>query len=337
MPAPSPSLLAPLYTLGGYRRYFADADFWAPFISQVSSQRGYYYSSPPRSGLPGTFPTFILSDRWVIKFFGPLFDGLACHQTELAVSQLVHPPDFPVPALLASGSLFNGDEAPCPWPYLIYEYIPSLSLGEVYDQVSYPSRLALARQLGKLLSQMHALPIPAYSCLASTWDGYLAFVTRLSSDCQARHIAWDSLPASLLAEIPGYILQPSALLPPTVSPSLLHVDLTRDHLLGDLQAGDWQLRAIIDFGDALTGDLFYELVVLHLEIFDADPSLLCAFLDAYQPSLFHRQDFVHKAMTLTLLHPYDAFATLFSRHPDLRHSPTLASLASRLWGLPPLP
>jgi hygromycin-B 7''-O-kinase len=337
MPVPSPSLLAPLYNLDDYRRYFTDADYWAPFISSVASQRGYYYSSPPRSGLPGTFPTFILSDRWVIKFFGPLFDGLACYQTELAVSQLVHPPEFPVPVLLASGSLFTGDEAPFPWPYLIYEYIPSPSLGEVYDQVSFPSRLALACQLGELLSRMHALPIPALSSLSSTWDAYLALLTRLSTDCQARHVAWGSLPPALLAEIPSYLLPPSSLLPPAASPSLLHVDLTRDHLLGDLHSNDWHLRAIIDFGDALTGDLLYELVVLHLEIFDADPSLLCAFIDAYHPSPFHRQDFVRKAMTLTLLHPYDAFATLFSRHPDLRLSPTLASLALRIWSLPPLP
>ena len=97
--------------------------------------------------------------------------------------------------------------------------------------------------------------------------------------------------------------------------------------------GDWQLRAIIDFGDALSGDLFYELVVLHLEIFDADPRLLREFLAAYQPSPFHQQDFTRKAMTLTLLHPYDAFATLFARHPELRQCTSLDELANRLWNV----
>ncbi len=116
-------------------------------------------------------------------------------------------------------------------------------------------------------------------------------------------------------------------------PSLIHADLTRDHLLGEHQDGDWALRAIIDFGDALSGDLFYELVVLHLEIFNADLCLLREFLAAYQPSPFHQQDFTRKAMTLTLLHPYDAFATVFARHPDLRQSTSLDELADRLWNV----
>ena len=99
----------------------------------------------------------------------------------------------------------------------------------------------------------------------------------------------------------------------------------------DPQNGDWRLRAIIDFGDALSGDLFYELVVLHLELFNADRRLLREFLAAYQPSSFHRQDFVHKAMTLTLLHPYDAFALPFERHPALCECTSLDGLAHRLW------
>ena len=330
---PSPASLRSLYSLDGYRRLFTDPVFWSTFIPLVSSTHSYLNNAPLRAGLPGTFPTFIAAERWVIKFFGPLFDGLASYQTELTVSHLLHPPEFPVPALLGSGQLFQDGEVDFPWPYLIYEYVPFPSLGEVYDQVSRPARLALARQLGQLLRRMHAIQIPGGSNLHSTWNSYLDHLTRLSSDCHPRHLAWGSLPAHLLAEIPGFLLPPSALLPPAPSPSLLHVDLTRDHLLGDLHDGDWQLRAIIDFGDALTGDLFYELVVLHLEIFDADPSLLREFLAAYQPSPLHRQDFVRKAMTLTLLHPYDAFATVFTRHPGLRQCPSLPELADRLWRL----
>jgi hypothetical protein len=331
MAQPSPSLLTPLYNLGGYRRTFTDASFWAPFVSFVCSRHHLQINSPPRSGLPGTFPTFIVSERWVVKFFGPLFDGLACFKVEQAVSRLLSPQDFPVPSLLACGSLYPTDAAEFPWPYLIYEYIPAASIGEVYDQVSFASMQTLARQLGRLISRMHSLRLPLDSVIPCDWKSYLDRLTHLLSNCQQRHIAWGSLPSSLLAEIPNYLLPPSALLPPTPYASLIHADLTRDHLLGNLQDGEWYLRAIIDFGDALNGDLFYELVVLHLEIFDADLNLLREFLAAYQPSPFHQQDFTRKAMTLTLLHPYDAFATLFARHPELSQCTGLGELASRLW------
>jgi hygromycin-B 7''-O-kinase len=333
MAEPSPSLLTPLYNLDGYRKYFANADTWKPFVSLVCHRHALPIVGSPRSGLPGTFPTFIVSDHWVVKFFGAPFDGLACFQVEQAASDIL-PHDFPVPALLASGSLYPPGTTDFHWPYLIYEYIPAVSIGEVYAQVSYPAKLALARQLGSLLSRMHRLSLPPDSVFYAGWQSYLQHLTHLASDCQERHIAWGSLPANLLSEISAYLLPPSSLLPLSSSPSLIHADLTRDHLLGDLLSdGDWCLRAIIDFGDAISGDLFYELVVLHLEIFDTDLRLLREFLDVYQSSPFHQQNFIRKAMTLTLLHPYDAFATVFTNHPDLKRCASLDELACLLWGV----
>jgi hygromycin-B 7''-O-kinase len=330
----SPSQLIPLSNLDGYRRYFTDAAYWAPFVSLVGERHGFDVTGDPHSGLPGTFPTFIVADRWVVKFFGPLFDGLSCFQVERTTSQLLPSQTFPVPALLASGQLFPPGSVDWTWPYLIYEFVPAPSIGEVYSQVSYASKLALARELGLLLRRIHRLSLPAVSSFSPNWQSYLTLLTRQVSGCKERHAIWGSLPDRMLSEIPSYLLQPSELIPSTLAPSLIHADLTRDHLLGNLLPnGEWRLQAIIDFGDALSGDLFYELVVLHLEIFDTDLHLLRTFLDAYQPSSFHRQDFVHKAMNLTLLHIFDPFNILFERHPELRQSSSLDELASRLWNV----
>ncbi len=334
MQTPSPSQLTPLYDLDGYRRTFTDVSLWAPYVSVVCARHDLPLVGSPRTGLPGSYPTFIVSDRWVIKFFGPLFNGLACYPVEQFASQLLQPPDFPVPALVAAGKLFPDEATESSWPYLIFEYIPTLSIGEVYDQVSPTSMQTLALQLGSLLKRIHALPIPTDSPLPTTWDSYTDLLNTLAADCLVRHTAWGSLPPNMLAEIPGYLLPTSDLLPPSPTPSLIHVDLTRDHLLGDLHHGDWRLRAIIDFGDAISGDLFYELVVLHLELFNADLELLRQFLFAYQPSPFHQQDFVRKAMTLTLLFPYNLFECIFPRRPELYQSASLPKLADRLWRIP---
>ena len=330
----SPSQLIPLNNLDGYRRYFTDAAYWAPFVSLVGERHGFDITDDPHSGLPGTFPTFIVSDRWVVKFFGPLFDGLTCFQVEQTASQLLPSQKIPVPTLLASGHLFPSGSADWIWPYLIYEYIPAPSIGEVYSQVSYRSKLTLSRELGFLLQRIHRLSLPAGSSFSPNWQSYQTFLTRQISGCQDRHATWGSLPEHLLSEIPGYLLHPSDLIPFNLTPSLIHADLTRDHLLGYLlPGGEWKLQAIIDFGDAISGDLFYELVVLHLEIFDTDLHLLRTFLEAYQPSSFHRQDFVRKAMNLTLLHVFDPFCILYERHPELRKSSCLDELASRLWNV----
>jgi len=333
MQSPSPSLLIPLYNLDGYRRCFTDVSLWAPFVAVVCARHDLPLIGPPRTGLPGSYPTFIVSERWVIKFFGPLFDGLACFPVEQFASQLLQPPDFPVPALIATGKLFPDAEPESSWPYLIFEYIPALSIGEVYAQVSPASMRSLARQVGGLLKRIHALPIPLDSHLPTTWDSYSDLLNSLAADCLSRHTAWGSLPSPLLAEIPDYLLPTPELLPQTAAVSLIHADLTRDHLLGDLHHGDWHLRAIIDFGDAISGDLFYELVVVHLELFNADLNLLRQFLSAYQPSPFHQQDFVRKAMTLTLLFPYNLFECIFPRRPELSECSSLSELADRLWNI----
>ena len=327
----SPSLLTPLYKLDGYRRYFTDASFWEPFIALVCRRHALPITGAPRSGLPGTFPTFIVSDRWVVKFFGPLFEGPACFQVELACSRLL-PPGFPVPALVTSGNLYPPGTTEHFWPYLVSEYIPAPSIGEVYPRISSSSKLALAHQLGFLLHLMHRIPLAAEPVFTPGWQPYQQLLARQISGCLERHTAWGSLPASMLYEIPAYLLSASELIPPAQAPSLIHADLTRDHLLGHLSPdGNWRLRAIIDFGDALSGDLFYELVVLHLELFDANLHLLRTYLEAYQLSPFHQQDFVRKAMNLTLLHAYDPFATLFERHPEMRQCTSLEELANRLW------
>ncbi|HSQ26962.1 MAG TPA: aminoglycoside phosphotransferase family protein, partial [Anaerolineales bacterium] len=278
----SPSPLIPLYNLDGYRRYFTDAAYWAPFVSLIGERHGFDITDDPRSGLPGTFPTFIVSDRWVIKFFGPLFDGLSCFQVEQTASHLLPPQTYPVPTLLASGLLFPPGSANWTWPYLIYEYVSAPSIGEVYSQVSYSSKLALARQLGVLLQRIHRISLPAVSSFSPNWQSYLTLLTRQMSGCLERHTTWGSLPERMLSEIPSYLLQPSELIPYTLASSIIHADLTRDHLLGYLLPnGEWKLQAIIDFGDAISGDLFYELVVLHLEIFDTDLHLLRSFLETY--------------------------------------------------------
>ena len=109
----------------------------------------------------------------------------------------------------------------------------------------------------------------------------------------------------------------------------IHADLTGDHLLGRLENGHWKTRAVIDFGDAMLGNLYYELAALHLDLFQCDQHLLRAFLEAY--SLPPGPDFVRKAMVTSLLHQFDLYGPLFERIPQLNKIHTMEELAAWLW------
>ena len=136
--------LESLETLGGYRQRFMDPQVWRPFVEEACL-RNRITCKTVRPGLAGTFPTFIVDDRRVIKFFGPLFDGETCWHVEAEAARLMEAvPEFPVAQVLAGGSL----ETETDWHYLVFSFVPGRSIGEVYQQMPFEERLILAGWLG---------------------------------------------------------------------------------------------------------------------------------------------------------------------------------------------
>jgi hygromycin-B 7''-O-kinase len=134
----------------------------------------------------------------------------------------------------------------------------------------------------------------------------------------------------LLPEIEGYLLPSDALLLPGEQPHIIHADLTADHLLGRLDGGRWTSLAMIDFGDGVTGGLFYELAALQPGLLNGDRVLLKAFLDAYGYSGPTGADFARRAMSCCLLHEFDVLNGLVN-HPDIFQSKSLEEMGEKIW------
>lgn len=328
----SPETLLPLNSLEGYRNLFHDAAFWTPFVQQVCWKHGLHPAQPVICRVPGTFPTFIVAERWVVKFFGELFDGEACFHVEQACAQLLaEHPILPSPSLLASGFLFEPLKD-WPWPYLVFEYLPGLSMGEVYQQVRLVDRFVVARQMGDWVRRLHALPLAAGGYFAISWDAYRAFLEKQHSTCVVNHCQWGSLPLEWIDQIDQYLLPVDALLDESQPPHLIHADLTADHLLGRVMDGSWESLGLIDFGDAMSGSLEYELVALQMDLFHGDRRLFKVFLDAYGLSLERRKGLPRRAMTMALLHQFDVFVDWRERFPQLTQASSLSEFASLVWG-----
>jgi len=269
----------------------------------------------------------------VVKFFGRLFEGRQSFTAEYQANQIVSQAGFTAPRLLLHGSLFSKD-APWDWPYLIFEYLPSISIGEVYEQVPFEDRLALAQDLGHMTRRLHNLPLDKVNLVGeemafpADWNAYLLFLNE-----QYRHSQPSTglLPERLLAQIPDYLLSPSELIDFSQPPHLIHADLTRDHILGKLSNGHWQTLGIIDWGDAMTGNILYELLALHLDLFHCDKRLLGAYLDAYGLDRDARRKLPPQAMSLTLTHRFNIIGLVFRDFPALQESNSLPELAAALW------
>jgi Ser/Thr protein kinase RdoA (MazF antagonist) len=314
-----------------YGQCFTDAGYWRPYVEAVCSRHGLSPIATVRAGLPGTFPTFIVNERHVVKLFGDLFDGAASFRAERAMYDLLAAePAIPAPAPIASGTLFAAAKG-WPWPYLVLEALPGDSLGQVAGQVSFEDKLGICRFLGPIVRQLHTLMPTPGSALALTWETFERFLAELRAGCVARHRAWGTLPARLIDELDAALPPLADLIDPAQPPSVLHGDLNDDHLLGSFVGECWQPRGIIDFGDALVGDRVHELVALHLGLFRGDKRLLRAFLDAYGFDAALQRAFVCRAMALTLLYRFDVLSGVRPILAAMEHEGSLADLATLLW------
>ena len=320
-----------LQSLDEYRARFSSIQYWQPYVEIVCERHHLIPCHNARCHNPGTYPTFIVDDHWVVKFFGELFNGPANYATELDANLLVAGDrQIAAPALLAQGNLLGPSEG-WRWPYLIFEYLPGVSLGDVFDEITLEDKLTVARQLGALTRHLRHLHLDNAAVLRPDASTYTDMLRELHPACAQRQRQWHTLPDHLLAQVESYILPLDALLAGARSPALLHADITGDHLLGKLEAGHWTMQGLIDFGDAIVGDPAYELIPLHLDAFHCDKRLLDAYLTAYGILPSERQALIRRAMSLSLLFQFNIFGGVFGLFPQASQVETLDELAARLW------
>jgi hygromycin-B 7''-O-kinase len=323
------SPLAQLEDLDGYRRLFADGAFWTPYAQEVCLRHRLEPCFPTRVGVPGTCPAVIVAERWVVKFFGRLFEGGQSFAVEQEAARLVGDDlDIPTARVRASGELAPGED--WPWPYLVFDFIPGKSIGEQFEQVSPADLLRVARELGAAARRLHAIPLGNSTVFPNSHREYRALLEAQRAGCSDRHQGWGSLPRHLISQIDDFLPATDELIDENRPPHLIHADLTRDHLLGRIVEDRWQTLALIDFGDAMTGDLLYELIALHLDLFCGEKALLAAFLEAYGYPREAYPPLPRQALATALLHRFNVFAGLPVEMLRVR---TLQELAQDLWGM----
>ncbi len=338
-PQPFAPHLQVLQTRAGYTAHFMDVELWTPVIQAVCANVSLECGSI-QAGTAGTFPVFLLDDRYVIKFFGPLFDGRRSARVEMVVdASLAAQPGFAAARILFSGQVPGAESE---WQYLIYNLIPGNSYRDERGRISPENQISIARQLGRMMRQFHSLPVPTEPADVFQNDRYAgrtAYQIKLHGWFSSRLQAMDGplyarlgLPAHLAAQAEGYLARYAQ--PPVDEPlHLIHADLTADHLLGEFRGDEWVINGLIDMGDCMTGDLYYELAALFLDLFAADKSLLSAFLIGYGFPEDLLPELPRRCMCAAQQHQFNVFSSLFEDHPALAQAPDLDHLAQWVWGL----
>ena len=320
--------LSKLDTLDGYIKNFMDPVFWAPYIKQAVSAFDKHLDPEVRIGIAGTYPTFIVNDLWVVKFFGRLFNGRTAFLVEKTVTELVtsHMP-LPSPRIVYEGELYPGFNPP--WSFLIYEYIPGISISSVLNEMSLKEKLRLAGWLGSGTRRLHEIQLDSDAHQALPAQDELLDTT--ISNCIQRHLEWGTLPSPLIAQIGPFLEETSQIDFNPIPHHLIHADITGDHILGTHEGRVWKTNAVIDFGDAMIGSLEYELVPIHLDIFRWNKVLLSEFIEAYGKDLLRIDLLPLAGIRGMLLHQFNVISILESDRMVFEGCSSLFQLAERLW------
>lgn len=297
----------PIATQPHYGEHLGDAFYWGPYLAEVARRERIAVTNV-EAPFVGSFPTFLIGD-FVVKLFGPGFDGKDAWSAERSMHELLASrPELPVPALVAAGALFDASE-PWSWPYLVTERLHGHAVRE--RALEGAAGMAIAQRLGEAVAVLHTLPPPQEVDEREV-------VTRLRDEAPSR-LARFGLPPHLVEQVPDFLSD--ALAPTTLVPA----DITEDHLFHDGK----NMIGIIDWGDAIVADRWYELVPLAFGCFDADRQLLDAFLNGY--GWVVDADFPKRAMQAVCEFQFDAI-TRIAELVDIRAVSSLDALAEELFG-----
>jgi len=280
--------------------------FWPPYVREVLRRHGLPVDAVS-TGAGGTFPTFLVGS-YVAKFFPRRFDGGECFRIERWLhTRVLDHLEIGAPRHVAHGYLF---QTRWRWPYLVTTRPRGASWRET--DISAGAQESVALQLGASMRRLHDIGCPD----GPIWRRDL--LSELRATCADRHRRRGILPTRLVEQIDDYLAPPSA------TRRLVHGDLYADHVF----VSDAHLVGIIDWGDALYGDPYYELPALFFGTFGGTKRLLRAFVQGYGWAL--TSDFAHRAMTMTLLHEFNP---LGDHLPSLDDIGSLHELAAKLWQL----
>jgi aminoglycoside 2''-phosphotransferase len=167
--------------------------------------------------------------------------------------------------------------------FIYYPLITGTILGpEVLAACTAACRSALVEEMAGFVSRLQGFPLAAARACGLREKNpcqYLPELMKRAGRSLANHlppVIWQYY--SQLVEL--YLKTPAL---HTYTPTLLHGDLSPEHLLGDVES--CRLSGVIDFGDSFIGDPYWELIYI-LE--DYGEEILELFLTFYDSSAARR-------------------------------------------------
>lgn len=266
-----------------------DSELWESVVHEIISLHQLSEFKLERCE-EGTNIVFYYGD-FVIKIFPP-FHEAQWENERLVLKHLFGQLSVPTPELKYAGQIQN-------WPYLVMTRLSGILLEQIWTTLSHHNKLILIEELGKLIHEVHNLPIDDLA-IDFNWQDFLE---QQMKNCIPQHQNMQ-LANKLLPEMPSYIesIKSKLFSDQTV---LLTGEYTPMNLLVKEKNGIWHLSGLFDFGDTMLGLPQYDLLGPGAFLVQGDKELLQTFLIAYG---YAPNELIatlsHQLTALMLLHQY---------------------------------
>jgi hygromycin-B 7''-O-kinase len=302
---------------------FTDAQVWRPLIEEIWRREGLGAVGAVDGGLPGSNAVFRVNAQYWVKIAWPRYMDDLAREAEI-LGMIGDSVEIPAPRPIARDVLHGTMR----WEYLVMTHVPGHSIGEVRHRVPRRDLEAIAETAGAIIRAIHDLPRPTPPSTLpldpDSWpgfiDGQIAAAPQRHSTCQAMVPYMDELPEFLAAW--------RSALAESFVPTVIHADITADHIMVAERAGRWEVTGIIDLGDVEVGHRDYEWVAVHLDCLALDQPLMRRLLDAY--GYGPDESLPPRLLALTLLHRFADMEWLGTELPA--SSDTLEGVADTAFG-----
>ncbi|WP_252928895.1 phosphotransferase [Paracoccus sp. 08] len=273
-----------------FERWRSGSHRWLPLVIEIA-RRANMDAISPTSFKNGTNLVVDLNGSAILKIFPPIYAAQFAVE-RLTLRQLDGRLSVPIPRILAEGE----DSG---WSWLIITKLPGTVGSEVWPVLSEQERLAILGDIGRTIAEVQAVDPGELLEMQPAWPD---FIKRQTEGCIERHRR-QGLEESLLADLPALLHVAPSVLPAEVQPVILTGEWIPENLLLTETSDGWQLAAVIDFGDVMTGWREYDLLGPSTFMCAGVPDRLRAFLEGYGvPAEDYNNAMRRRLTTLMMLH-----------------------------------
>lgn len=265
--------------------------YWEGKIKKIASNEKLEYDNLKRFTYGGNI-VFSVDGKLVIKLFPAYVNDEFIKEKAVLEHLNQQQLSVEIPKIHSIGQ-FEG------WNYIIMTELKGTLLIDIFDSLSFEEKSEIAKDLGKLIKEVHSSTVSGDKNEQSKWNHFL----NEQYETLTKHHKQNELGNVFQIQLSEYVKLES--LKSSNQYVLLTGEYTPFNLIMNKENGMWKFTGLIDFADCFVGNSTYDLLGPIAFMFYPNNGLNRMFLESYGYKPEELNDgFQKELMTYLLLHRF---------------------------------